>query len=330
MENNFQTQSFGSAQDKTPKRNLPRDVFLHLFVMVTLYWSAVSFITLCWQYINYFFPDVLNYSYGYVGFASPIRFAVASLIIVFPLFILVSWLLNKIYIKEAEVRESKIRKWLIYLTLFITLLVIIGDLIFVINTFLGGEIKARFILKAISVLLVAGVIFGYYLDDVRRNTPSKLAKYFAWAASIVILIAVIGAFFIVGSPANARLAQLDQQRIGDLQNVQWQVVSYWQRKGQLPQSLSDLKDDISGYYVPVDPETNQPYEYNIKDSAGLTFELCAIFSLESKDEISRGKPVPAYPAYDGMYSQSWNHAADRVCFKRTIDKQLYPPIGKVK
>src|SRR4029077_11387147 len=92
-----------------PKRNLPRDVFLHLLAMVTLYWSAVSFITLCWQYINYFFPDALSYN-GYISFAGPIRFAVSSLVIVFPVFMLVSWLLNSIYTKEAQVRESKIRK----------------------------------------------------------------------------------------------------------------------------------------------------------------------------------------------------------------------------
>src|SRR3989338_3472131 len=96
--------------------------------------------------------------------------------------------LNIIYDKEAQVRESKIRKWLIYLTLFITSLVIIGDLVFVINTFLGGEIKARFILKALSILFVAVVIFWYYLDDVSHPVPSTKAKYFAFVCGGVILV----------------------------------------------------------------------------------------------------------------------------------------------
>src|SRR3989344_9006533 len=307
---------------------LPRDVFLHIFAMVTMYWSAISFITLCWQYVNYFFPDVLTY-YGYMGFAGPIRFAVSSLVILFPLFVLSSWFLNKIYAKEAQVRESKVRKWLIYLTLFITSLVIVGDLIFVINTFLGGEIKARFILKALSVLVVTLVIFGYYLDDVRRNTPSKLAKYFAGISGTVILITVIGAFFIVGSPANARLVQFDQQRLNDLQNIQWQVVNYWQRKEELPKSLNDLNDSISGYSVPQDPKTNQPYEYSIKNSTALTFELCAVFNLESMQSKGvkdvRSMPVPAN--YPNEISQNWRHSAGKACFERTIDKQLYPPLN---
>src|SRR3989344_6012581 len=133
MENNFNSpmpnqmpqQQYQAPQMQTPvnpstgsgpRRNTPRDVFLHLLGMVTLYWTAVSVITLCWQYVNYFFPDLLNYGYSAAG---SIRFAIASLIIVFLVFVLTSWFLNKISAKESAVRESKIRKWLIYLTLFI-------------------------------------------------------------------------------------------------------------------------------------------------------------------------------------------------------------------
>ena len=316
-------------QNVMPRRNLPRDVFLHLLATVTMYWSAVSFITLCWQYINYFFPDALSYNYGYTGFSGPIRFAMASLFIVFPVFMLVSWFLNKIYSKEAEVRESKIRKWLIYLTLFVAAIVIIGDLVYVINTFLGGEIKARFILKALSVLFVAIVIFWYYLDDVRRATPSNKAKYFAIATSLIVLISVAGAFFIVGSPAKARLFQFDQQRTNDLQNIQWQVVSFWQRKGELPKTLADLNDSISGYVAPQDPQTGSPYEYTVKDSTTLTFKLCAVFNLDSGvNDNPKTAPVPAM--YRGEMSQSWNHLAGRACFERKIDPQLYPPADKTK
>ncbi len=305
-----------------PKRNLPRDVFLHLLAVVTLYWSAVSFITLCWQYVNYWFPDALSYNYGFNG---NMRFAMSSLFIVFPVFIVVSWLLNKIYAKEAEVRESKVRKWLIYLTLFVTALIIIGDLIFVINSFLGGETTLSFILKALSVLIVAVAIFWYYLDDVRRDTPSRFAKYFAIDSSIIVAAGLIGAFFIVGSPMNARLAQFDQQRVYGLQNIQGQVVNYWQQKGELPTTLADLNDSISGYIAPVDPKTNQAYEYNLKDAVALNFELCATFDLASTIQPS-AKTMPAYPVYLGEVSQNWDHGQGRVCFERIIDSQFYPPV----
>ncbi|MBU3934715.1 hypothetical protein KKC00_02000, partial [Patescibacteria group bacterium] len=84
------------------KRNLPRDVFLHFLAIITLYWSAVSFITLLFQYVNYFLPDPFMAGSDY--YLGPIRFAVSSLIIVFPVFIIISWFLNKIYIKEPRLR----------------------------------------------------------------------------------------------------------------------------------------------------------------------------------------------------------------------------------
>ena len=317
-------QSFEKTSDVGARRNLPRDLFLHLFSIVALYWVAVSFITLCWQYINYFFPDILSIRYSYQSYIWPIRFAVASLFITFPLFVLASWYLNKIYRRETIVRESKIRKWLIYLTLFIASLIIVGDLVTVIFNFLGGDITIRFILKALSVLVVAGVVFGYYLDDVRRLKPSKSAKYYALATALVILIMVIGAFFIIGSPEQARLAQLDDQKVDDLQNIQYQIVNYWQRKEQLPKTLSELEDPISGYFVPNDPGTNKPYEYIIKDLKNLAFELCAEFNLSS--EVNQA--VPKYAPMSGEVVQNWNHQSGRVCFERKIDKQLYPPPEK--
>lgn len=310
-----------------PKRNLPRDVFLHLLAMVTLYWSAVSFVTLCWQYINHFFPDALNNTY-YTDLSGPIRFAVASLIIVFPVFLLISWFLNKVYKKESQVRDSKIRKWLIYLTLFIASLVIIGDLISLINTFLGGEITSRFILKAVAILVVAVVIFWYYLDDVRKSEPSVLGKYFAILSAIIIIISVVGAFFIIGSPLQARLVQFDQQRVNDLSGIQSQAVNYWQRKGTLPNALTDLNDSISGYTVPMDPETKNPYQYTVKNTATLNFELCATFDVSSN--VNGVTPAPTPIMYPGDVSQNWSHASGYVCFDRTIDHQLYPPINKGK
>jgi len=308
------------------KRNLPRDVFLHLLAIVTLYWSAVSFVALMWQYVNYFFPDVLNYVYT-AGFNEAIRFAVASLIIVFPIFILVSWYLNKIYRREYAVRESKIRKWLLYLTLFVAALVIIGDLVTVINTFLGGEITTRFFLKALSVLIVAVVVLWYYLDDVRRETPTKLAKPFAWITGVVVLVSVVGAFFIVGSPATARLMQYDQQKIQDLQEIQYRIVNYWQSKEKLPGSLSELEDTISGFGVVLDPQTSQSYEYNIIDANNLTFELCATFNKEGNDMYA---PARSAIPVEKAVMQNWQHSVGDYCFQRTIDKQLYPPLSQTK
>jgi hypothetical protein len=314
------------------KRNLPRDVFLHLLAIVALYWSSITFVTLLWQFINYFLPDALANVYQYQARFELMRFAVSSLFIVFPVFIFVSWYLNKIYKKESVVRESKIRKWLLYLTLFVAALVVIGDLVAVINNLLGGETTIRFVLKALSVFLVAGLVFGYYLDDVRKFQPTKLARPFAWGSSVLVLIAIIGSFFVIGSPNSARLAQIDMQRVSDLDGIQSAIINYWQAKEKIPTTLDDLKDSISGYSAPQDPETKQYYEYRIIDADGLKFELCANFSKKS-NEKEMGYTQPMYCPV-GVYCagniRNWSHPEGRYCFERIIDKKLYPPTSKTK
>jgi type III secretory pathway component EscS len=320
MENNIENNM--SAQ---PKRNLPRDLFLHLLAMVALYWSAISFVTLLWQFVNYFFPDPLRRYYNEILFSGPIRFAISSLIIVFPIFIFTSWYLNKIYKRELSVRESRIRKWLIYLTLFIASLIIIGDLVGLINIFLGGDLTIRFALKALAVLLVAGIIFAYYLDDVRKDTSTKLSKYFAWLTSIIVLICVVGAFFIVGSPTTARLIQFDQQKINDLQEIQYEIVHYYRSKESLPNSLFELEDSISGFKIPKDPQTEQSYEYFVLDFENLSFELCANFNKDGKDKY--GEIYPIDFSTKGI-SENWEYTQGRFCFNRNIDPQIYPPFSE--
>jgi membrane protein YqaA with SNARE-associated domain len=71
--------------------------------------------------------------------------------------------------RDPEQRQSKIRKWLAYLTLIVAAAIIIGDLIAVIAGLLGGELAIRFSLKALTVLVITGSIFGYYLQDLRRE-----------------------------------------------------------------------------------------------------------------------------------------------------------------
>ena len=130
----------------------------------------------------------------------------------------------------------------------------------------------------------------------------------------------------MGSPITARLAAFDQQRVYDLQGIQGQIINYWQRKEQLPANVDALTDSISGYIAPVDPQTKQPYEYQIKDASGLVFELCAVFGTVGNQNEQGVKSLPVYPGTD--YSQNWNHATGRVCFERKIDAALYPVLDK--
>lgn len=311
---------------KLPQRSTARDVFSHLLAIVTLYVSVIAFTTLCFQYINIKFPDPLELYY--TGALSLIRQAMAGLIVVWPVFILMSWFIHRDIQADPSKHNIGIRKWLLYLTLFITAITIIVDLVTLINYFLNGEITTRFILKVGVVLAVALTVFWYYLWDLRHEAPlkSNIPKVTALITSVLAFGIVVLGFVFVGSPAKQRQVRFDEQRIQHLSSIQNEVVNYYSAKQVLPAKLADLNNPLGYFTVPVDPDTNTAYEYTLKSK--YVFELCANFATASLNaDGSAMSPVATKPygMYD-TYNQNWSHAEGRVCFERTIDPALYPPI----
>ena len=146
----------------------PKDVFLHLFSIVALYIAVGSFVALLFQYINVFFPDALN-PYETQSAQGTIRWAIATLIIIFPAYIGSMWLLHRGYAANPATRALRTRKWLIYFTLFLAAAIIAGDLVTIIYNFLEGDITMRFILKTLVVFLVSGSVFSYYFSEVKKT-----------------------------------------------------------------------------------------------------------------------------------------------------------------
>ncbi|MBI2117922.1 hypothetical protein HYT95_03405, partial [Candidatus Peregrinibacteria bacterium] len=253
-------------------KSSPRDVFLYLLLIITLYVSVGSLTALLFQYVNVLFPDPLEYLQGALDI---IRRSTAALIILFPVYLFIALLLSRDVARHAEKAELSVRKWLLSLTLFLAALAVIGDLVTVLYHFLSGELSVRFILKATSVLIIAGAVFGYYLWDIREWKRGHLhqASLIAWGAGVMVGACIIAGFFIAGSPWHQRSVRFDERRVSDLQMIQGEVLRHWQMKGALPDNLDALRDTISGFLPPSDPETGAPYEYHT--TGKLAFELCA-------------------------------------------------------
>lgn len=306
----------------------PKDFFLHLLSIVALYISAISFLVLIFQYVNLTFPDLLEsgYYFNSDGAYRAIRWAIASLIVIFPVYVFVTKFLNREYSREPEKRELRVRKWLLYFTLFAAALTIIGDLVRLIFNFLEGEITVRFMLKVLAVLFVAGSVFYYYLRNLKSESLG--IKYFVHAVIGIVAVAIVGGFFIVGLPKEERMLRFDSKRISDLQYLQSEILYFWQNKNRLPEKLEELKDDIRGVYIPIDPDTETQDGYIYEVLGSESFTLCANFSKEAKAGFQglRAKPV----SYDQAGSQNWDHPAGHFCFERTIDPELYPPFPKTR
>lgn len=312
-------------QSRIGQKTYPRDVFMHLLNTIALYVGVFSVLNLVFDYINAAYPDPLN---PYYDPTSSIRWSLSLFIIIFGVFVWTSWFIEKDLVKNPEKNDLRIRRWLIYLTVFLAALLLIGDLVALIYNFLGGELTTPFILKILAVLAVGGVVFWYYLNNLKKKPGefSERDRIKTWTILAVALIVIIYGFFVVGSPFRQRLATFDIRKVGDLEAIQGSIINYWVQKAKLPNSLDDLRDSISGFSPPQDPQTNESYVYN--KTGDLSFELCANFNLVyDKSQSTRAPLPPAYPAYNYDYkNNNWNHRAGRICFERIIDPELYRPV----
>ncbi len=295
-----------------------REAFLYLLSFACLYIGLGSLIFLYFTCLNWLFPDVAfdGRSVAEMDW-SGLRWQMAMVIVTFPVFIWLSRLIVRDIRQHPEKSASGLRRWLTYLTLFATALVLIGDAVTLVWYLLEGEITIRFILKVLVVLALAGTTFVYYLMSLRPGGNDqlifgiRLGRWLEYKAWLMVALGLIWAFALVGNPATQREIRLDDQRVSDLQAIVNELsmqVRGPQRDNitsptllkPIPTTLQAVADAAVYQRLRIiDPETSAPYGYTVKDSD--TVELCAVFAeARSRD-----------------YDISWDHPAGRYCY--TID-----------
>lgn len=294
-----------------PDTSSARDAFFHLLTFAAFYTTAISLTVLFFQYINRLLPDAALESYGYYynDNSSGIRWSLAALIVAYPLFMFLSRFLLKDMSKNPEKSSSGVRRWLTYLTLFVTAAALMGDVITLVFYLLEGELSIRFILKVLTVLVIAGTSFVYYFASLRLQPDDRRAKILnrtvGYSSAIVVLLAFVWGVVIAGSPMSERQRKFDERRIEDFRTINNEVrnavVDYTGPTPLLSRPLPVSLDEVSQiaqYQRPqiVDPETGTLYEYRVVDET--SFELCAQFNA----------------VRDESYDIFWNHPAGRHCF----------------
>ena len=146
-------------------------------------------------------------------------------------------------------------------------------------------------------------------------------KYFVWTVCLVVALAVVASFFLIGSPADTRLQKVDEKRVNDLSSIQNEIVNYWQQKSKLPDNLGQLDNGLNYFTVPRDIENDRDYVYEVLGQ--YQFKLCADFSTENNTDSPYARPVTY-----GMESK-WTHGKGEVCFTRTIDPEIFKSNSQV-
>jgi hypothetical protein len=294
----------------------PREAFLYLLLFVSLYLVAYHTGAILFAMVERAWPDPAVDDSLWHRTREWLRFSLASLIVAFPVYLLTARLTGRAVARDPEKRNSGVRRWLTYLTLFNAACVLIGDFIAVLLGLLKGELTARFLSKAAIVAAIAGWLFAHYLGGLRRDEedapraagPSWLARA---AGAVVALVTVLG-LVLAGSPAVARKQLLDQRRLRELQTISQAVNSHFAARSRLPESLGAMvragsRPELSLY----DPVSRDMYGYQPVDS--VSYELCATF--DAADSLG---PHGARP------DDFWRHGAGRACFRFTVDVPRRP------
>lgn len=289
----------------------PKDFFIYLICMITLYIAFTSAVLLIFNYVNLLFPNKILPESGILG---SIRSQIAILIITFPVYLFTLIKIQKDYLRHSEKKNLKVRRWLFYFTLFLAAIIIMSDLGSLLFYFLSGDISSRFLIKSALILLFFGALFIFYLRELDKGwTHTQIMAWFCAAVAIFLLLIVSG-FYLAGSPTTARKELLDDKRVSQLILIQEQIIFYWKHKKQLPTTLNQLTNAVTGFKTPVDPVTNKPYGYRV--ISNNTFELCADFQTK-RDEVN------LKDGSSDTLEWSWVHPAGHYCFPRTIDPELY-------
>ncbi len=298
--------------DKTVKG--PKALFWYLTLFFSLGLTAFNTGGLWFQYINKLFPqEVVG---GIVATAfnqSALKFNIASLIVATPLFFLFAYLVRRALKANNLDPKNKIRVWTTYIILFLSIAIAVGDLITTVYRVLDGDYTIRFLLKALSILIIVVWIFTYYWLEIRSAkslADSKVPKTMAIVTAVVITLSFIGSFFIVDPPAVARARAYDRTRVNSLSEIRYTIENYYRQSGKLPASLEILREQNS-YLGLTDPKTQKPYQYNIKGD--IDFELCAEFETSNREITDQ---------QDYSYGPSFLHDSGLDCLELNIPLDL--------
>lgn len=279
----------GAVKNMTNHHNA-KYAFYYLLSLAALIFTALAVGMVVFGIIDKSIIDALDYN-SYSNVDAQLKFAISALFIAAPTYYFMSRLINQGLNKGELEKDSALRRWLTYFIILVASVIILGVFVSIINNFLSGELTMSFIFKAISMLIIAAIVFSFYFYDIKRpeiKAKDLVVRLFAWGSVALVLAAFISAWFFVESPQLARAKRLDQIVVNNIYQLENAVNSYYAEFDRLPVNLEEIKNSSNIYFdfkSTVDPESQQPIEYKVDGEKNFSF--CATFRAAS-DEERRG------------------------------------------
>jgi hypothetical protein len=296
--------------------------FYYLLSLAALIFMALSVGMIIFGVIDKTVIDALNYN-SYNSVDAQLKFAISALFIAAPIYYFLSRLINRGLNKKELELDSSLRRWLTYFIILVSSLIILGVFIGVINNFLSGELTVRFILKAVTMLVIAAAVFSFYFYDIKRKEVKArdlVMCLFTWISAALVLAAFVTAWFFVESPSVARAKRLDQIVVNNIYELENAVNTYYNEYNRLPVNLDEIKNSPDIYLDAkslVDPESREAIEYKV--SGEKDFSFCAVFRAPSDSENDSRAYGPGNKehgaGYDCIDGQLWSDVEAKAMIK---------------
>ena len=291
--------------------------FFYLLSLFGLVFAALTSGMILFQVINKLIPDAVGTYSGRYS-TSQLRFAISAVIVASPVYFWMTSLIQKSLKKGELDKESQLRKWMTYVIIFVSAVVIIVSLIGVINNYLSGDLTSKVGLKLLITILISGTVLSYYLYDIKRENfdKNKIIKSYFIGSLIFILFTLVFGFVIADSPAQVRKMKHDSNILRDFNDIKYGIDEYVRNNDSLPENLNNMNRSIR-----IDGNVAD-YEYRIINED--KYELCANFETNNKDNLSLD---------DDYLNKEWPHEIGYQCFQEKsqaeMDGMLRPGIEGV-
>jgi len=296
--------------NQTNQNHSAKFAFFYMLSLVALVFTGLSVGMIVFQLINKYIPDIANIYQGSFS-ADLLRFGISALIIAAPLYFIVSRLIYKNLYTGVLDKDAAVRKWLTYFILLASSVLMLGWLIAIINNFLNGELTLKFILKAVSSIIIALIAFSFYLYDIKReqvaNVKSNIIRLYFWGSLIIIVAVFTSALFIIETPKQARDRKIDTATINSFSQIDIAINDFYKKTDKMPESLAQLMADTN--YLNdrdiKDVETNEIYQYQVLGEK--KYQLCAFFRTSNQDDLN-----------SDYYNRYWPHQAGEQCIEQDV------------
>lgn len=230
--------------EQSPSSNQsPKFAFFYALSLFALAFMAVSTGIIIFQIINKNIVDVLA-SYGTCYSSDALKFAISAIIISTPIYYTLAWQISKGLFTGVLDKDAPERKKLTYAILFIAAIIIIGYLIGIVYNFLDGELTTKFILKALTALIISGGVLSYYIYDIKRKEVAgkkdKVVQIYFLASLAIVVITLISGFVFVELPSDTRARRQDETLLNEINTVNSAVEEFYRVKKDCRQILRNL------------------------------------------------------------------------------------------